>query len=312
MSESLSNSPLVRPSSPKCLSSSSDSSRIQLFVPGQCLFCPQSSASFPESVVHMQQSHGLFVPHRQHLAVDLETLFEYLHLLIFEYNECIKCGIGRATVQAVQQHMMGKGHCTLDIEDPDSEFAEFYEFSEREDQDSEVEEGEEISPGPSRRPLPTGEDSLHLPSGRIISRKSSAQSSPHPTPAQIRRRNRLSINPQLEYIPGDVNGETEEGSSSKADQGTSNTEGNTQIVLSKREKRERAVVEYQLTRLSANDRTALMHLPLSQQRALLATQHRHEEKVQTEERRRRAKIDRKGNKNLYAYWHTETPVYQCG
>ncbi|KAF6826140.1 pre-60s factor [Colletotrichum musicola] len=64
--------------------------------------------------------------------------------------------------------------------------------------------------------------------------------------------------------------------------------------------------------MSKNDRNALMHLPTSQQRAILATQHRHEEKVQKEDRRRQAKVDRKGNKNLYAYWATETPVYQCG
>jgi pre-60S factor REI1 len=64
--------------------------------------------------------------------------------------------------------------------------------------------------------------------------------------------------------------------------------------------------------MSANDRSSLMHLPTSQQRALLATQHRQADKMQKEESRRRTKIDRKGNKNLYAYWHTETPVYQCG
>ena len=58
----------------------------------------------------MQKSHGLFIPHHQHLAVDLETLFRYLHLVIFGYRECIQCGTERATIQAVQQHMIGKGH----------------------------------------------------------------------------------------------------------------------------------------------------------------------------------------------------------
>ena len=71
-------------------------------------------------------------------------------------------------------------------------------------------------------------------------------------------------------------------------------------------------MSYQLANMSANDRNALMHLPTSQQRAILATQLRQTEKVQKEESRKRTRIDRKGNKNLYAYWHTETPVYQCG
>ncbi|KAI0593247.1 C2H2 type zinc-finger-domain-containing protein [Biscogniauxia sp. FL1348] len=284
---------------------------MQPFTPGQCLFCPHSSTSFTDSVMHMQKSHGLFVPHQHHLLVDLETLYEYLHLVIFGYRECIQCGTERATIQAVQQHMTGKGHCTLDISEPDSEFAEFYDFSEPEDDadsDSERdgdERNREQTPASSRRkPLLADEDSIRLPSGKIISRKSSAPAGP--SLKQLRRHTR-SVASQLEYSVAEP--EEEEEGSSKEVRGSDVPDTR---LLSKREKRERATVTYQLTTMSANDRNSLVHLPASQQRSILAAQLRHAEKVQKEERRRQGKVDRKGNKNLYAYWHTETPVYQCG
>ncbi|GAW16518.1 hypothetical protein ANO14919_059480 [Xylariales sp. No.14919] len=280
------------------------------FTPGQCLFCPTLSPSFADSVVHMQKSHGLFIPHQQHLVVDLETLFKYLHLVIFGYRECIQCGTERATVQGVQQHMTGKGHCRFDASEHDSEFAEFYDFSESEDNtesdvesDGEQKNQEDTATSSNRKPLLADEDSIRLPSGRIISRHSSAQAGQTSTQSRRRARNPAS---QLEYAPAEPDAEA----------GSSKEEPSSDVpdtrVLSKREKRERARVTLQLANLSESDRSSLMHLPASEQRSILATQHRQAEKGQKEERRRQGKIDRKGNKNLYAYWHTETPVYQCG
>ena len=263
----------------------------------------------------MQKSHGLFIPQQQHLIVDLETLFEYLHLVIFGYRECIHCGTERATVQAVQQHMAGKGHCKFDISEPDSEFAEFYDFAQPaddaesvidSDDDGDERDQEETATSSgrksSRKALLADEDSIHLPSGKIISRQSTAQAGPSFT--QLRRRTRT-LASQLEYSLAEPDSNDRSGTDEHADI-------RDMRLLSKREKRERATVTYQLANMSANDRTSLMHLPTSEQRSILAAQHRHAEKVQKEERRRQGKIDRKGNKNLYAYWNTETPVYQCG
>lgn len=284
------------------------------FIPGRCLFCPKPSPSFADSVVHMRKSHGLFVPHQQHLAVDLETLFRYLHLIIFGYRECIKCGTERSTVQAVQQHMTGKGHCNFDTLEEDSEFAEFYEFSQSEDSpESETELGgderilEEAVVSSSQKSIQGGQDSIRLPSGKIISRQSSAQTAPSFT--QLRRRARTYAS-RLDHsmVEAGEQGEGEGGSSKdEPDSGVHDTR-----LLSKREKREKAAVTYQLANMSANDRNGLLHLPASEQRSILAAQFRHAVKVEKEEKRRQSKVDRKGNKNLYAYWHTETPVYQCG
>ena len=263
----------------------------------------------------MQKSHGLFVPYQQHLVVDLETLFRYLHLVIFSYRECIQCGTERATVQAVQQHMTGKGHCRFDVAEEDSEFAEFYDFdheAEDDEQSDDESDGdgrnrEETGASSNRKPVLADEHSIRLPSGKIISRQSSpAQAGP--SISRLRRRTSPTAS-QLEYT-------TVVESKEKLAQVSSNGEPNTGLpnshALTKREKRERATIAHQLANMSANDRNSLIHLPTSQQRAILATQLRQTEKVQKEEKRLQTKIDRKGNKNLYAYWHTETPVYQCG
>lgn len=258
----------------------------------------------------MQKAHGLFVPDQQHLAVDLETLFKYLHLVIFGYRECISCGTQRATVQGIQQHMIGKGHCKFDISKQGSEFVAFYDFSELDnDAESDIADDggernqEETTINVYRKAEMADECSIRLPSGRIISRHGSLQAGQSVT--RLRRKTRT-LASQLESSQGKAD-DKERPSKEELDLDIHSTQ-----VLSKREKRYKAMVTYQLANMSANDRNCLMHLRSSQQRAILATQHRQVEKVQKEERRRQARIDRKGNKNLYAYWATETPVYLCG
>ncbi|RBQ77000.1 hypothetical protein FVER14953_12389 [Fusarium verticillioides] len=298
----------ISPLTPYIMSINDFAPAPQSFTPGQCLFCPSVYPTLAESIIHMQTSHGLFVPYKQHLLVDLETLFRYLYLVIYGYRECIHCGTSRTTVQAVQQHMMGKGHCKFDVSEG-SEFADFYDFS-RQDLDTEddflsEDDGEEFEgaePKLDRKPLQVDQDSIRLPSGRLISKKLSAQV--EPSVSQIRERKRTSRS-QLEYSSVEAGDEGPMHEESVPE--TSDTR-----VLSRRERRQKATVTHQLANMSAGDRSALMHLSASEQRSLIATQHRFTEKVQKEESRRQRRIDRKGNKNLYAYWHTETPVYQCG
>ncbi|KAF5234292.1 hypothetical protein FANTH_12183 [Fusarium anthophilum] len=271
------------PLEPYIMSINESASAPQSFTPGQCLFCPSVYPTLAESIIHMQTSHGLFVPYKQHLLVDLETLF-------------------RTTTQAVQQHMMGKGHCKFDVSEG-SEFADFYDFSHNSfDRDEDDDEFVSAEVKPDRKPLQVDCDSIRLPSGRLISKKSSSQVEPSIYQARHRKRTPRS---QLEYSPVEVDEEAPMHEEHEPD--ASDTR-----LLSRRERRQKATITYQLANLSAGDRSALMHLSASEQRSLIATQHRFTEKVQKEESRRQRRIDRKGNKNLYAYWNTETPVYQCG
>ena len=151
----------------------------------------------------------------------------------------------------------------------------------------------------SRKPLKVDQDSMRLPSGRLISKKTSAQT--EPSFSQIRRRPRTAT-PQIEYVTDpDVGPDTSNGPSIPDTQ-----------ALTRRERRQKASAAHQLANMSVGDRTALMHLSSAEQRSLIATNQRFKEKTQKEEAKSQRRIDRKGNKNLYAYWHTETPVYQCG
>nr|Q9HET8.1 RecName: Full=Core trichothecene cluster (CTC) protein 15; Flags: Precursor [Fusarium sporotrichioides]AAG47841.1 TRI15 [Fusarium sporotrichioides] len=280
--------------------SSKEPEQVASFTPGQCLFCPITSSTLEESMVHMQKAHGLFVPQQDHLTVDLETFFRYLHLVIFNYRECLHCGTSRSTVQAVQQHMTGKGHCKFDVSE-DSEFAEFYDFYQTEDELSEGSLNEDgSSKDPDRKPLQVDQDSMRLPSGRLISKKSSAQA--EPSLFQARRRLRTTV-PQIESVPT--------GSDDEVDTSNEISTPDTQ-VLTRREKRQRATAAHQLANMSAGDRAALMHLSSSEQRSLITTNHKFTEKVKKEEARSQRRLDKKGNKNLYAYWNTENPVYPCG
>lgn len=93
------------------------------FVPEQCIFCDKASDTFQHNISHMSKNHSFIIPYREALAVDVETVVAYLHLVVYGYRECILCGIRRGTLEAVQQHMTAKGHCRLDI---NSETTEFY------------------------------------------------------------------------------------------------------------------------------------------------------------------------------------------
>ncbi|KAK2032993.1 hypothetical protein LX32DRAFT_660796 [Colletotrichum zoysiae] len=284
---------------------------MQPFMPGQCLFCPKFLPDFTDSVMHMQKSHGLFIPSQPQLVVDLETLFKYLHLVVFGYRECLHCGTVRATVQAAQQHMTSKGHCKFDISEQDSEFTEFYDFFELKDDmktagtkgNNNKETREQLSASPSQKPLLVDKDSLLLPSGRIALKQDSVQQGP--SFSRFCRRTRVQSS---KLRPSPVNLNIAEGPI-KVDVDTDT--GNTQH-LSKRDTLDKSETVYPQSNMRARDRNSLMHLSPSQQQSLIRTQQKHEEKVQRKEERKQRKIDTKGNKNLYAYWATETPVYQCG
>jgi pre-60S factor REI1 len=296
--------------------SSSSETSMQPFTPGQCLFCSTSSPSFNDSVSHMQRSHGLFVPRRDHLLVDLEILVEYLHLVIFGYRECIRCGTTRHTVEAVKMHMKAKGHCSIDVEDPESEFAEFYDFNDQEEIDegktadgSDAEEFEEdhnvgMNKAKAKARLTADGESIRLPSGKLVSRK--LAESPRPS-LRSQRRPRQPEAPQIE-LPTRESHAADRFSGEEAAQSSSRSAQ----ALTRREKRNKAIEIWQVAKMRADDRSSLMHLSSAQQRSLLATQQNQQVKGQKAQARQQRKLDRKGNKNLYAYWHTETPVYQCG
>ncbi|KAI0123568.1 C2H2 type zinc-finger-domain-containing protein [Xylariales sp. AK1849] len=272
------------------------------FTAEQCLFCNMHSDDFDLNLRHMQTAHGLFIPYRSRLVVDLETLVEYLHLVIFGYYECISCATERISPQAAQQHMMGKGHCRFDIANQDSEFADFYDFSEDEDEERSKTDGNKrtkANQNITERPVYADETSLRLPSGKIISKSSTTQQRPH---RQIGRPESLENPTRLEDdepTPAEISQAASSGSLVPST-------GKGRFALSKGEKRESAFTT-QLARLSTNDRTALMHLPASQQRSILATQQKQAEKAERAERRYQSRVEGLGNKALMKHFKPDVP-----
>ncbi|KAM0811609.1 putative C2H2 type zinc-finger-domain-containing protein [Seiridium cardinale] len=253
------------------------------FVAEQCLFCNKNSEDFESNTLHMQTSHGLFIPDKQHLIVDLEVLIEYMHLVIYGHHECICCGTQRNSTLAVQQHMVGKIHCRFDIATEDSEFADFWDFSDLDSEEAESSDGSSSGNERTRRKGIEGavqpdEGSLRLTSGKLISKNSASQQHQRRTEA---RKQRAAI-------------EAANQTASQADDSVSSTalvsaSSNAPSSITRSERREQAFTT-QLARLGDNDRRSLMHLPASEQRAILATQQKQADKMDRLERRYRSRI----------------------
>lgn len=130
------------------------------FVAEECLFCNHTSKDFDENLSHMHQTHSLFVPFQSSLAVDLQTLIWYLHMVLSGYRECICCGKRRRTVEAIQQHMVAMGHCRFNVTD---EMTEFYDMALLDQQNAE---------GRSQ----PDDRTLRLPSGKLLTHRSYVES----------------------------------------------------------------------------------------------------------------------------------------
>lgn len=284
----------------------SDTINQKPFMPEQCLFCNRSNNDFITNLLHMQTTHGLFIPDKQRLIVELEVLIEYVHLVIYGYNECICCGTQRSSVMAVQQHMLGKGHCRFDIAEESSEFADFWNYSDAssgdEMSDEEDSSAEGLDKDNSREGVVQVDDSsLRLLSGKLISKNSPSQQ--HQQRSAVRKQ-RAAIETTQHHA-----------TAQSSDRPTS-----TQIVavsgdgpkgLTKSGKKEQAFTT-QLSRLSQNDRASLMHLPASQQRSILTTQHKQAEKAKKAERRYQCRVEGLGNKTLQAHYRPAGPMRANG
>jgi len=251
------------------------------FDESQCLFCNQTSPDLDQNLVHMLKAHGLYVD-LAHLLVDVGCLLAYFHLVISGRYECLYCGTQRNTRQAVQQHMMAKGHCKYDItDDEDAELRDFYGFSPSEAREELLHQTLPAMRFPDdpqlpwqprwRRPRPSKRPHRHGPD---ITDSLLDQALPTPTPT-----------PQSHT-------DTNADSTSNAAETPSHSLG----ALSTRALKQECTLHNQLARLRADDRRSLLHLPASQQRALLATHHKQMEDARRTEQTKRTNLESAGNK----------------
>ena len=245
------------------------------FDESQCLFCNQTSLDLDQNLVHMSKAHGLYID-PTNLLVDVVSLLGYFHLVISGYYECIYCGTQRNTRQAVQQHMLGKSHCKYDITDQDSELRDFYEFP-----SSEAKEKLHQSLPAMRFP-----DDPPLPS-QARSRK------PRPSKRSDRHGPDITASPLDQAPPTPAaHSHNHAESSSNATETPSPSPGEVSIRALKQE----STLNNHLAQLRADDRRSLLHLPASQQRALLATHHKQIEKARRTEQSKQGNLESAGNK----------------
>ncbi|EFX85155.1 putative zinc finger protein [Daphnia pulex] len=97
-----------------------------------CLFCNHKSDSLESSLKHMSSQHSFFIPDFEYV-IDIEGMVTYLGERVGQGHICTWCGhLGRQfpSTEAVQKHMLDKGHCKLFHEgEVLLEYSDFYDYS---------------------------------------------------------------------------------------------------------------------------------------------------------------------------------------
>jgi len=98
----------------------------------ECLFCQHKSRSCKDNLSHMSSVHSFFIPDAA-FVIDIEGLVTYLGKRVGQGHMCMWCGhLGRQfpSPEAVQKHMLDKGHCRMFHEgEVLLEYSDFYDYS---------------------------------------------------------------------------------------------------------------------------------------------------------------------------------------
>nr|CAG4646263.1 EOG090X06E3 [Macrothrix elegans] len=154
-----------------------------------CLFCNHKSQTMEKNLEHMSVHHAFFIPDLEYV-VDLEGLLTYIGERTGQGHICLWCGhLGRQfpSTEAVQKHMLDKGHCKMFHEgEVLLEYSDFYDYSasypDEGDPDEEVEENV-LSDSGFELVLPSGAIIGH----RLLSRYYRQKLNPNPRPAPTKR-----------------------------------------------------------------------------------------------------------------------------
>lgn len=234
------------------------------FNSGQCLFCGEKSENFGTNLEHMSKAHSFTIPQPAYLIVEPETLVGYLHLVIHGYGECILCAARRSTVEGIQHHMTAKGHCRFNVA---ADLAEFYDVPSLEYQ--------------------AGNDSLRLPSGRLVSHRTG------PTRSALARIARQSAERHLE-------------GSTTSELATRSNESQLVPTQNNDENPPPSALSTQLSQLSRGDQQSLAHLPDHEVQSLLASSARAIDQSRREEQHSQLGLGQAGNTTLTGHFRMDT------
>ncbi|XP_065562992.1 cytoplasmic 60S subunit biogenesis factor ZNF622-like [Artemia franciscana] len=159
--------------------------------PDTCLFCLKQSKGPEENIRHMSISHSFFLPDYKYIC-DIEGLIAYLGQRVGSGKLCLWCGHkGKQfkSLQALQQHMMDKGHMRLFHEGETLiEYEDFYDYSSSYPDAAMADPDEEITDD-----VLIGDGyEMTLPSGAVIGHRSlfryyRQKLNPNPRPAPQRK-----------------------------------------------------------------------------------------------------------------------------
>ncbi|CAN8105528.1 unnamed protein product [Discula destructiva] len=303
------------------------------FIPTLCLFCPESSPTFELNQSHMHKKHGLFLPltidnGARALAIDVETMVEYMHLVVFAHHECLFCGTQRPSSHAVRHHMMGKGHCRIDLTEPaddgDNEFRDFYELVD-------VEEGEEEEEGEvdsrmkkaghdgesiqevhrSATPSNLDDNTLRLASGKVLSHRST------PLPPRTNRRPLMEPKGHGPRTPDLLESllprpEPE----SETEPSTTTHAPSEQQALTRIERRalahHKSALTVAISKMSTRDRAALAHLSPAEQRSMVVRQFKQQDQQAHAQRKYLGRMEGMGNQVLMKHFVSDVPGPKLG
>ncbi|KAK7414990.1 hypothetical protein QQX98_006223 [Neonectria punicea] len=231
------------------------------FNPAHCIFCGAENGTFDDNLAHMSKAHSFAIPHQGNLKVDLETLVGYLHLVIHGYGECIMCAARRNTVEGIQHHMTAKGHCRFNVA---SGIAEFYKMPEQE--------------------YHADEESLRLPSGKLLSHRTRATGPSASRTARQPARRRLEPTTSLPLA----------------------TQTHDSELVSTQDATPTPASCAQLSRLTRGDQQSLAHLPDHEVRSLLASSARAIDQSKRDETHAQLRLEKAGNTTLTAHFRADT------
>nr|CAG4641698.1 EOG090X06E3 [Eurycercus lamellatus] len=153
-----------------------------------CFFCNQKSDSLESSLEHMSTYHSFFIPDLEYV-IDIEGLVTYVGERIGQGHICLWCGhLGRQfpSTEAVQKHMLDKGHCKMFHEgEVLLEYSDFYDYSTSYPEDGNPDDEVELNV------INDSGFELVLPSGATIGHRSlnryyRQKLNPNPRPAPSR------------------------------------------------------------------------------------------------------------------------------
>jgi pre-60S factor REI1 len=270
------------------------------FDPSTCLFCPRTNPSLDQNLSHMSASHSFHIQ-TTNLLVETTTLLGHFHCVINDRCECLYCSKRLRSSEAVRQHMLHKGHCMYDIASgEDAVVKGFYGFeaagAELESVKAELAARlEDLRISRQELAASIRQDrkkrEVESRSAEVSMRDSESGVSDGDDDSQFDDRGDDEIHNDDDDTHLDAD-DTETSTSSPSSQ---------QLIAppisraQARAQHQPSTFESQLSRLRESDRRSLQHLPTSQQRALLATQHKQMEKGGRAAGAKRGALESAGN-----------------